>query len=62
MTIAKDGAESLIIPEENNFDLELMDLLMPIKIDDIEATRRIRNSDSPNINMHMPIIAKLIRA
>lgn len=51
---ANNGLEAVELLEENNFDLVLMDLSMPV-MDGAEATLRIRESIN-DMNKHIPII------
>jgi PAS domain S-box-containing protein len=55
VTHAENGQLALEKLEENDFDLILMDLHMPV-MDGIEATRIIRNSQDPKIKS-IPIVA-----
>jgi signal transduction histidine kinase len=55
VTHAENGQLALEKLEEQNFDLILMDLHMPV-MDGIEATRIIRKSEDPKINS-IPIVA-----
>ncbi len=52
---AENGKEALNLIEQENFDLILMDLHMPV-LDGIDATQIIRNSENPAIK-DIPIIA-----
>jgi CheY-like chemotaxis protein len=56
MDLVADGREALSALESKHYDLILMDCLMP-RMNGFEATREIRNSDSPHINSGIPIIA-----
>ena len=53
--LAKDGEEALVFAENYNYDLILMDLLLPKK-DGFTATKEILNSDQ-SLNRATPIIA-----
>lgn len=55
VTHAENGKIALEILENEDFDLVLMDLHMPV-MDGIEATRIIRKSDDPKINS-IPVVA-----
>lgn len=56
MDLAVDGLEVVSAMESKHYDLILMDCLMP-RMNGFEATRVIRNTDSPRINSEIPIIA-----
>ncbi len=55
------GAEAVKALETLPYDLVLMDVQMP-ELDGLEATRRIRDSQSPLPNHHLPIIAMTANA
>lgn len=54
--VVDDGQQALEALEASEFDLVLMDCMMPV-MDGFEATRAIRKADSAVINRHIPIIA-----
>jgi len=56
VTIANNGNEAICALEKNDFDLVLMDILMP-EMGGYEATRKIRSNETTVINRHLPIIA-----
>ncbi|MEI6048915.1 MAG: ATP-binding protein, partial [Bacteroidota bacterium] len=55
VTHAENGQSALALIENNDFDLILMDLHMPV-IDGIEAIRIIRKSENPKIK-NLPVVA-----
>ena len=55
VTTAGDGKECLAMLEDNDFDIVLMDVMMP-KMDGFEATRFIREREGKE-GGHLPIIA-----
>ncbi|MBN2009012.1 response regulator [candidate division KSB1 bacterium] len=61
VTIVNDGQEAINMLENDDFDLVLMDVQMPVK-DGMQATYEIRNSTSPGINTKIPIIAMTAHA
>ncbi|NMB86847.1 MAG: response regulator [Chloroflexi bacterium] len=56
-----NGLDAVQALEKEDFDLVLMDVQMP-EMDGLEATRQIRNPDSPVLNHHVPIIAMTANA
>jgi len=56
LDLAGDGQEAINALESGQYDLVLMDCLMP-RMNGFEASRAIRSGDSPNINSKIPIIA-----
>ncbi len=61
VTIANNGLEAIEALENSDFDIVLMDVQMPV-MDGIEATIKIRNSNSSRINNKIPIIAMTAHA
>ena len=56
MDLAVDGQEAVTALETRNYDLVLMDCFMP-RMNGFEATKAIRDSNSPGINPDIPVIA-----
>lgn len=61
VSVAENGAQAVHLLTQQDFDLVLMDVAMP-EMDGLEATRRIRTSDSPVRNHDIPIIAMTAHA
>lgn len=56
ITVAEDGKNALEALRDNEFDLVLMDVQMPV-MDGVEVTRRIRNGEVGKDKAGIPIIA-----
>jgi PAS domain S-box-containing protein len=54
--VAENGQIALMMLENNQYDVILMDLQMPV-MNGYEATLAIRSGENPNINKEVPIIA-----
>ncbi len=54
--VAKDGQEALDVLEQDDFDLVLMDINMPV-MDGIQAVKIIREREQSNNKSYMPVIA-----
>lgn len=56
-TIACDGEQAVRITERQDFDIVLMDMLMPV-MDGVVATARIRQAERENpLRVQVPIVA-----
>jgi len=56
LDVVEDGEEAIKALKTRYYDLVLMDCLMP-RMSGFEASQKIRNADSPDINSRIPIIA-----
>jgi signal transduction histidine kinase/ligand-binding sensor domain-containing protein/CheY-like chemotaxis protein len=61
ITVANDGNEAIAFLNKQEFDLVLMDIQMP-NLDGLDTTQQIRNSNLPNVNRRIPIIAMTAHA
>ncbi|MBN2420163.1 MAG: response regulator [Deltaproteobacteria bacterium] len=61
VVIVTNGFEAIQALENDEFDIVLMDIQMP-EMDGVEATRKIRESNSASINKDIPIIAMTAHA
>ncbi len=52
----ENGREAISLLKDNDFDVVLMDVQMPV-MDGVEATRSIRRGDAGPQNRNIPIIA-----
>lgn len=56
MDVVENGEEAINALKSGNYDLVLMDCLMP-RMSGFEASQKIRSAKSPDINSRIPIIA-----
>jgi CheY-like chemotaxis protein len=61
VTLAKNGHEGLTAAIEQNFDIVLMDMQMPV-MDGLESTRAIRDFERANNRPHVRIVAMTANA
>ena len=61
VTMANNGQEALDYTEKNQFDIILMDMMMPV-MDGVEATKLIRENEKAHGSGHTPIIAMTANA
>ncbi|KAA0874138.1 response regulator [Nitrincola tapanii] len=60
-TVAENGAEALDLLAERNFDLVLMDVMMPVK-DGLQATRELRRLEQMTASRMTPVVAMTANA